>query len=86
MAAGPGTASPEGLRLGNLLIEHVDVGAVTALLFCLGGAVFYVMLYRSRIAPRWIVLWGLVAIPFYVAAYLFALYGVIGSESTAQTL
>lgn len=36
--------------------------------------------------PRWIALWGLVALPFYVAAHLRAMYGVTGAVSTEQTL
>jgi hypothetical protein len=86
MSAGPGTASPAGVRLGNLLLDHVDIGAVTALVFCLGGVMFYLLLYRSRIVPRWIVLWGLAAIPFYVSAYVLAMYEVIGTDSAAQSV
>ncbi|MGZ6839185.1 MAG: DUF4386 domain-containing protein, partial [Frankiaceae bacterium] len=86
MSAGPGTASPAGLRVGDLLLDHVDVGAVTALVFCLGGVMFYLLLYRSRIVPRWITVWGLAAIPLYVAAYVLAMYGAIGTDSTIQTL
>jgi hypothetical protein len=86
MSAGPGTASPAGVRLGSLLVDAVDVGAVMALVFCLGGVMFYLLLYRSRIVPRWIVSWGLAAIPLYVAAYVLAMYGVIGTDSTAQML
>lgn len=86
MSAGPGTASPAGVRLGSLLVDSVDVGAVTALVFCLGGVMFYLLLYRSGIVPRWIALWGLVAIPFYVAAYLLAMYAVIGANSTELNL
>lgn len=86
MSAGPGTASPAGVRLGDLLLDHVDVGAVTALVFCLGGAMFYLLLYRSRIVPRWITWWGLAAIPLYVVAYVLAMYGVIGTDSATQTL
>jgi hypothetical protein len=54
--------------------------------FCLGAAVFYFLLYRSRIVPRWIALWGLVAIPLFAAADVLAAYGVIGVDSTAQSL
>jgi hypothetical protein len=86
MAAGPGTASPAGVRLGSLLVDAVDVGAVMSLVFCLGGVMFYLLLYRSRIVPRWIALWGLAASPLWAAAYLLAMYGVIGTDSTAQGL
>jgi Domain of unknown function (DUF4386) len=86
MAAGPGTASPAGVRLGNLLVDAVDVSAVTAIVFCLGGVMFYLLLYRSRIVPRWIALWGLVAAPFYVAAFLLPMYDVIGTDSAAQSV
>ncbi|MGB8651908.1 MAG: DUF4386 domain-containing protein [Mycobacteriales bacterium] len=86
MSAGPGTASPAGVRLGTLVIDSDAVSAVTSLVFCLGGVLFYVLLYRSRIVPRWIAMWGLVGIPFYVAAYLLAMYGVIGANSAELNL
>jgi Domain of unknown function (DUF4386) len=86
MAAGGGTASPAGVRVGNLVIDADAANAVTALVFCLGAAMFYVLLYRSRIVPRWISAWGLVAIPFYVAAYLLPMYGVFDVDAPAQVL
>ena len=86
MSAGPGTASPAGVRLGTLVIDSDAASAVLTLVFCLGAVLFYVLLYRSRIVPRWIALWGLVAIPLYVAAYLLAMYGVIGANSSEQNL
>jgi hypothetical protein len=87
MSAGPGTASPAGLRLGSLMIDSDATSAVVqTLVFCLGAAIFYVLLYRSRIVPRWIALWGLLAIPFYVAADVLAAYAVIAVNSTAQNL
>ena len=74
------------MRLGILLIDSDATSAVLTLVFCLGGVLFYALLYRSRIVPRWIALWGLAAIPLYVAAYLLAMYGVIGDNSSAQNL
>lgn len=85
VAAGSGTASPAGVRLGNVLVDSADIGAVTALVFCLGGVMFYVLLYRSRLVPRWISTWGLAAIPLYVAAYVLAMYGVIDTDSATQS-
>ena len=86
MSAGPGTASPAGVRLGSLVIDSDATSAVLTLVFCLGAVIFYVLLYRSRIVPRWITLWGLVGIPLYAGAYLLAMYGTIGGNSSAQNV
>ena len=57
-----------------------------SLVVCLGGALFYILLFRSRIVPRWIASWGLIGIPFYAAAYLLAVYGVVGINSSEVNL
>ena len=84
MSAGPGTASPAGVRLGSLVSDSHATNAVLALVFCLGAVMFYFLLYRSRIVPRWIASWGLVGIVFYAAADLLAMYAVIGADSAVQ--
>ena len=86
MAVGPGTASPAGARVGSLVLDADATNAALTLVFCLGASMFYLLLYRSRIVPRWIALWGLVAIPLYVAGDLLAMYGVIGANSSEQVL
>lgn len=86
ISSGPGTASPAGVRLGSLIVDADAVNAVLTLVFCLGATMFYVLLHRSRIVPRWITVWGLVAIPVYVVADLLAMYAVIGANSSQQVL
>jgi len=86
MSAGPETASPAGVRLGSLVVDADATNAVQTLVFCLGAVMFYVLLYRSRIVPRWIAVWGLVAIPVYVVADLLAMYSVVGANSSQQVL
>lgn len=86
MSAGPGTGSPAGVRLGTLVIDSDGASAMLTLVFCLGAVLFYVLLYRSRIVPRWITLWGFVGIPLYAAAYLLAMYGTVGGNSPEQNL
>ncbi|GAA1155607.1 DUF4386 domain-containing protein [Nocardioides aquiterrae] len=85
-AAGPGTASPAGTRLGTLVIDSDGASIIMSLVFCLGGALFYVLLFRSRIVPRWIVWWGFPGLASYAAAYLLAMYGVVGISSAAVNL
>jgi hypothetical protein len=86
MSAGPGTGSPAGVRLGTLVIDSEGASAMLTLVFCFGAVLFYVLLYRSRIVPRWITVWGFVGIPLYAAAYVLAMYGVIGGNSSGQNL
>jgi len=86
MSAGSGTASPAGVRLGTLVIESDGASIIMSLVFCLGATLFYALLFRSRIVPRWITVWGLMGIPLYVAAYLLAMYGVVAINSAAVNL
>jgi len=87
MSAGPGTASsPAGVRLGALVIDSDGASVVMSLVFCLGAALFYVLLFRSRIVPRWIASWGLMGIPFCAAAYLLVRYGAVGIDSSQGNL
>ena len=86
MSAGPGTASPAGVRLGTLVIDSDGASIIMSLVFCLGAALFYILLFRSRIVPRWITVWGFAGIPLYVAAYLLAMYGVVGINSSEVNL
>ena len=86
MSAGPGTASPAGVRVGALVVDSDGASAMLTLVFLVGAGLFYVLLYRSRIVPRWITLWGFVGIPLYAAAYLLAMYGTIDTNSSAQNL
>ncbi len=86
LAAGPGTASPAAVRLGLALIDSDATAAVLSVVFCLGGAMFYVLLYRSGIVPRWLAVWGLAALPLYLGAFILAMYDVIGSSSTQLNL
>ena len=86
MAAGGGSGSPAGVRVGNLVIGADATNAVLALVFCLGAAMFYLLLYRSCIVPRSISMWGLIAIAFYLVADVLAMYGVLEADSPAQVL
>jgi len=86
MSTGSSAASPAGARLGKLVVDSEATNAVLALAFCLGAVLFNVLLYRSGVVPRWIALWGLVAIPIYVVADLLPLYGAIGVDSAGQNL
>jgi hypothetical protein len=70
--------------VGTLLEKAPDyVGSVATFVFLIGAAMFYTMLYQSKLVPRWLSGWGLVSIVPYLAAAILALFGVIDSLSTA---
>jgi len=73
------TGQPESLLVfGNIALEAADyVGDVLHVLaFCLGAILFYVLLYQSKVVPRWLSLWGLITIMVVLAGTLTAIFDV----------
>ena len=52
--------------------------------FGLGGLMYYWVFYRSRLVPRWLSVWGLVAIPLLMPSALLVMFRVIENLSTTQ--
>lgn len=52
------------LTQGKLAYESMDFAGDTLhmLAFCPGGILFYFLLYKSKVVPSWMALWGLVAV------------------------
>jgi len=70
---------PESLLVfGKVALEAMDyVGdALHVLAFCLGAILFYVLLYQSKVVPRWLSLWGLITVIPVLAGTLTALFDV----------
>jgi hypothetical protein len=63
--------------MGNLAFESMDfVGSTLHMLtFCLGGILFYYLLYKSGIIPRVLSLWGLITVFPMLIATLSAIFG-----------
>jgi len=59
-----------GLLLG--LREHATLAGVFA--FCLGAFLYYTAFFQSRLIPRWLSGWGIVAIGMLAAANVLALF------------
>lgn len=78
-----GASNPSNVQiLGTLLLETKEISSVTAIVFPLGALMFYYLLYRSKLVPRWLSVWGLVALIPSVGAGLSAMFGIIASLST----
>lgn len=69
--------------LGDLVLEaHEQISHVLAIIFILGALMFYYVLYQSKLVPRWLSGWGLLAaIPYFISGVLglFTLPGPMGS-------
>jgi len=59
---------------------------VAGIVFGLGSLMFYVVLYQSRLVPRWISVWGLAAVIPYLAAEFLALFGLLDPVSATASL
>lgn len=71
------TGQPSYLQAaGRLAVELMNSGyALLMLPFCLGAILFYYLLYQSVIVPRWLSLWGLLAVSLVLVAILSAISG-----------
>lgn len=54
--------------------ETVIWDQLLAIPFVLGGLMFYVLLYQSRLVPRWLSTWGLVGATLYIVAPLGSMF------------
>jgi hypothetical protein len=60
----------------------VDVGLLLA--FSLGGLLYYVVFYRSRLIPRWLSVWGIGGAVLLMVAAVLLIFGVISPMSPGQ--
>ena len=74
----PAGAAASGFQAsGVLLLKAADHSALAGIIFCLGALMFYTVLFRSRLVPRWISVWGLAALVPYLAAEFLAMFALV---------
>ena len=76
-AASPaGAVVSQSHGLGSALFgAQAPIAAVTTIVFGIGALMFSYLLYASRLVPRWISVWGLVAAVPYAAVGVLGLFG-----------
>src|SRR4030042_3268617 len=75
------------LILGTLLLKGNDsISTISQIVFPLGALIFYCLLYQSKLIPRWISGWGLIAAILWIAVTFLDLFGIIGVGSTVQVV
>ena len=70
--------SPESMKAMASLVYHAMefLPKLSGLAFCLGGTIFYALLYKARIVARPMSLWGLVSTQGVLAGVLLGIFGV----------
>jgi hypothetical protein len=87
LAAGSASAS-SFLHIGDALLSMRDwvFGFVALIPFALGAAMYCYVLYRSRLVPRWLSGWGLVAVALSLVATIFSGFTQDFGFSTVNTV
>jgi hypothetical protein len=66
--------------IGTLLLaERQSAGLMLGIFFGVGAVLFYYILYQSKLVPRFISVWGLIAAVLVSAATLLEIGGVVGA-------
>jgi hypothetical protein len=73
--------------IGAVLHKYDAWGAqITTIVFILGALMFYYVLYRYKLVPRWLSGWGLLGAIPYLAAGFLVMFGFLDHFSTADAL
>jgi len=74
--------------LGVLIVSgyHWAVNVGSLLAFSIGAFLYYVLFYRTKLVPRWLSGWGLVAIVLTMLSALLTMFGLVGPFSTEQII
>jgi hypothetical protein len=71
------SAEPSAGPLADLVRTGVAVttGQLLGIPFAVGALLFYALLYRSRLVPRWLSAWGVVGATLYLVAPILTMFG-----------
>ncbi len=70
---------------GDTLFDLKGAATVGTIAFLIGAAMFYIILYRARLVPRWLSAWGLVAIVPYLVPVFLGLFSDVDVSTTSTT-
>ena len=72
---------------GTLLLAARDwAGVLGSFAFILGALMYYYVFYQSKLIPRWLSVWGLIGVPFWIAEILLSMFGFVDPFSTTVIL
>ena len=68
-----------------LLKGHAAISNLLIIVFSLDALMLYTMLYQTRLVPRWIPVWGFIAILMHFSTAFLALFGIVEGGVTPVT-
>jgi len=73
--------------LGVLSVSGYHWAASLKLMaFAIGALLYYIVFYRTKLIPRWLSGWGIVAVIMTMLSALLVMYGLIAPFSSAQVI
>ncbi len=73
--------------LGAVLLKGGDpINAIGGLVFGIGAIMLYTVFYRSRLIPRWLSVWGVIAILLNFTACILVLFGLQSPFDTLNSV
>ncbi len=74
-------------NLGTLLLKTREaISLSTIVVFSLGALMFYWLLFQSKLIPRWLSIWGIIAIVLHFTTGLLLLFDLQSESSTSNTI
>ena len=68
--------------LGNVFLSNkVMVGELGVVAFTFGGLMYYIVFYQTKLVPRWLAVWGIIAIILTLTTALLTIFGLMDSLS-----
>ncbi|MFC2038440.1 DUF4386 domain-containing protein [Chloroflexota bacterium] len=66
--------------------EYYWVYHMGTISFGLAAPIFYYLLYKTKLVPRWLSVWGLIGVPLWLAVSLLIIFGLDPSSMTSTIL
>ena len=70
----------------TVIFDGEEIGAMLNIVFSLGATMFYTMLFRTKLVPRWLSGWGMLALILYFASGLLGMFGIFGPLSSTSVV
>jgi hypothetical protein len=87
LAASGSTGAIYHQSLGSILLKGSDsITTLVIFVFGLGALMLYYLLYQSKLIPRWISIWGFIAILLHLTTGFLIIFQLAGSNSAIITV